>query len=141
VVVDSMYGSLLPAPPSLQVKIRQRWPSAVVIRESERGTEQRRNRRIPFDKHVALWRCDGAGRVRRFPGIGLNISSGGVRVLCSRRLAVDEELGVQLRSDRGVLIARVIWVKPSSDGCVAGISFRGDVLESPRVLATEARAS
>lgn len=85
--------------------------------------DRRRQRRMPFDDQIEIWQRSSAGRADRFAAWGLNISSGGVRVIFTRELAAGERVGIQLRRDRHALPGRVAWVKPQADGCVAGISF------------------
>ncbi len=85
--------------------------------------DRRRERRIPFEEDVEIWQRDDEGRADRFSAWGLNISQGGLRIIYNGVLETGERIGVQLRNDRQALPARVAWVKPQHDGCIAGLTF------------------
>jgi hypothetical protein len=57
----------------------------------------------------------------------LNLSAGGIRVMCEAALAVGDMLRVRIDgNDDGLELAgvgRVVWVKKHKDGFVSGIEF------------------
>ena len=100
-------------------------PAASEASSGESRAERRTQHRIPFDDKVEIWQRNPDGRADRYLAWGLNISSGGIRVIFTRLLNDGECVGVQLRPDRQALPARVAWVKPQLDGCIAGLTFTG----------------
>lgn len=85
--------------------------------------DRRKQRRIPFDGKVEIWQRSPGGKADRYIAWSLNISSGGIRVIFTRILTAGEQVGVQIKRNKRALPARVAWVKPHLDGCVAGLAF------------------
>jgi Tfp pilus assembly protein PilZ len=85
--------------------------------------ERRRLRRVPYDEKVALWQRGPEGKALCWPAWGLNLSSGGIRLIVNRNLAQGEQVGIQLQPEKRALPGRVAWVKTHPDGCIVGICF------------------
>lgn len=111
-------------PTSAPVIRESRTPTARPTTDIAQDSDRRRQRRIPFDDEIEIWQRGARGRADRYPAWGLNISSGGIRIILTRTLNEGERVGIQLRRDRHALPGRVAWVKPHRDGCVAGIAFQ-----------------
>ena len=47
----------------------------------------------------------------------------GMRIIYTGVLETGERIGIQMKKDRIAMPARVAWVKPQQDGCIAGITF------------------
>jgi hypothetical protein len=91
-------------------------------RSADRDARARRKfARRPVNVRVAL---DGKSTA---DGWALNLSAGGIRVMCEDTLAVGDMLGLRIDgAEDGIDLAghgRVVWVKRCRDGFVSGIEF------------------
>lgn len=88
-----------------------------------RKKDNRSNSRVPFDSKLIVNSSCLNGGISS--GWSLNISSGGMRIMVDKKLSVGEIVSMRVekikkwRQFRG----RVVWVKHTLDGCIAGISF------------------
>lgn len=84
---------------------------------------RRRFARRPVNVRVLL---DGKSTAEAW---ALNLSAGGIRVMCEEALSVGDMLRLRIDADLredGLELAglgRVVWVKSCSDGFVSGIEF------------------
>lgn len=85
----------------------------------DRRIENRRS----SDDPIIIWRGQSRGPATPAEGWLLNESSGGRRVILEQILKVGEPISLQHGDDDPRQPARVVWVTPHRDGCIAGIAF------------------
>lgn len=107
----------LEQPRSITRILRTLGPSA------DRDARSRRTYvRRPVNVRVSI---DGASKAEAW---ALNLSAGGIRVVCEQTLSVGEMVRLRIDGDddQGLDLAghgRVVWVKGCPDGYVCGIEF------------------